>query len=271
MRKTLDAGRQQQKEKYDYELPSGMVRYLNELGMLRMAQGCDKEAEELFEQGIDLGTELPGKDHPHKLRCVNGLAIIYIRQQRYEEAKTLLERVLAGRKLKLGEDHPETIKTINDLGILYREQKNYEQAEKFLTEAYDRRQAILGPEHPHTLESIHELGILYKEQSLYDEAEKLLLEAVNGRRLKLGDSSHQMSEADTTASVKALPLSNRGRILRLWLRRQTVISAVFYLCPDQRPPAFCVRCLLVTRLSRRDTRQSAELPCRWRLFDSPRR
>jgi tetratricopeptide (TPR) repeat protein/tRNA A-37 threonylcarbamoyl transferase component Bud32 len=187
--KTLEAGRQWQKEQYDSQNHSGMVRCLNELGLLYLAQGRDKEAEEQFEQGIDLGArELTGKDHPHMLRCVNGLAIIRIKQHRYDDAKTLLERVLAGRKLKLGEDHPETIKTINDLGILYREQKNYEQAEKFLTEAYDRRKAILGPEHPHTLESIHELGILYKELSLYDEAEKLLLEAVNGRRLKLGDT-----------------------------------------------------------------------------------
>ena len=184
--KTSDTGSRWQVEEYDSRDTSGMVRCMNELGILRLTQGRYKEAEEMFEQGIDLGAcELPGIDHPHMLRCVNGLAMIRIKQHRYEEAETLLERALAGRKLKLGEDHPETIKTINDLGLLHREKKNYVQAERFLTTALKARQAKLGDDHPHTLESVHELAVLYKEQSRYDKAEKLLLEALKGRRLKL--------------------------------------------------------------------------------------
>jgi tetratricopeptide (TPR) repeat protein/tRNA A-37 threonylcarbamoyl transferase component Bud32 len=185
--KALIAGSQSQIGGYEAKFYSNMVRCMNELGQLYLAQGDDEKAEKWFEQGIDIGTRgLPGKDHPHMLRNVNELALIRIKQQRYDEAQTLLDRALAGRKLKLGEDHPETLETLNDLGLLYRAQKRYDQAEKFLTEALEARQAKLGPDHPHTLESIHELAVLYKEKGDYDKAEPLLLEAIEGRRLKLG-------------------------------------------------------------------------------------
>jgi len=184
---TLDACRKQYQETNDDQIPGGTVRCLYELAVLRLVQGRDKEAEDLFQEGIDLGAgELPGKDHPWMLRNVNGLAIIRIKQQRYEEAKTLLERALVGRKLKLGEDHPETIKTIHDLGLLHREQKHYEEAEKLLTEALDKRQTTLGADHPHTLESAHELGVLYMVQARYEDAQPLLLEAFHGREARLG-------------------------------------------------------------------------------------
>jgi tetratricopeptide (TPR) repeat protein len=185
----LDAGRQPQtaRARANAQHASGMVRCMNELALLRLAQGRDQEAEALFEQGMDFGArELPGRDHPHMLRNVNGLAIIRIKQQRYEEAKTLLERALIGNKLKLGDDHPDTIKTWAYLGILHREQGQHEEAEKFLTEALDARRVKLGADHPHTLESVHELAVLYMRQSRYEDAERLLLEAFRGRQTKLG-------------------------------------------------------------------------------------
>ena len=184
---SLDAGHKVNEERKSVQHYGDIVRCMHELALLRLAQGRYKEAEELFEQGIDFGTrELPGKDHPYTLRHVNGLAIIHIKQQRYEEAKTLLGRALEGRKLKLGEDHPNTIRTIHYLGILYREQGEYDKAINFLTEAHSKRQITLGEDHPHTLASTHELAVLYMQQSLYDKAEPLLLDAFRGREIKLG-------------------------------------------------------------------------------------
>ena len=165
----------------------GRVRCIHQLALLRLVQGHDKEAEELFQQGIDVGDrELPGKDHPSMLRNVNGLALIRIKQQRYDEAKILLDRALIGRKLKLGEHHPDTIKTIHDFGILHREQGHFEEAEKRLTEALSARRIKLGPDHPHTLESMHELAVLYIAQNDYEKAAPLLVETYNGREAKLG-------------------------------------------------------------------------------------
>ena len=182
---TLDACHQGQTEGTDPVYNGCLVRCINELALVYVAQNCDNEATDLFKEAIEIGgRELPGKDHPWTLRNINGLAIIHMRQQRYEEAKTLLERALTGRKLKLGEDHPETIKTINDLGILYREQGQYEKTENLLIDAHNKRQMTLGKDHPHTLQSVHELSILYKEQGDYAKAKKFLLEAIEGRRLK---------------------------------------------------------------------------------------
>ena len=191
LRKTLDIDRQWQGHITErvVQFYTCMVRCMNELALLYLAQGRYKEAEEMFEQGIDLGArELPGKDHPATLRNVNGLAILRIKQNHYEEADTLLNWALAGRKLKLGDDHPKTLETINDLGILYREQHQFDKAEQFLTEAYKKRQTILGEDHPHTLQTIHELAILCTEQGRYEEAEELLHKVIAGRRLKLGDT-----------------------------------------------------------------------------------
>ena len=176
-----------------------IVRCMHELGLLRLAQGRYKDAEDWFEQGKELGdTELPGKDHPYMLLNINGLAIIRIKQQRYEEANTLLERALEGRKLKLGEGHPNTIRTIHYFGILYREQGQFDKAEQFLIEALNKRKTKLSEDHPHTLQTMHELGMLYKEQARYEEAEKYLFETVEGRLLKLGDTHPHKIESSNT-------------------------------------------------------------------------
>lgn len=186
---SLDAGHKEKEENKNVQFYNCMGRCMHELGLLRLAQGDYKKAEELFEQGIEFSADkLPGKDHPVTLRHVNGLAIICIKQQLYEKAETLLERALAGQELKLGPDHPDVLKTINDFGILYREQGQYDKAENFLTKARRKRQTILGEDHPHTLQTMHELAVLYKEQGHYDKAEPLLIEAIDGRRLKLGDT-----------------------------------------------------------------------------------
>ena len=188
-RKQIEVGRKWREEKGDINYFSGMVRCMHELGLLHLAQGNDKKAEELFIEGIEYGNRaLPGKDHPHMLRNINGLAIIRIKQKRYEEARTLLERALEGRKLKLGEDHPNTIRTIHYFGILYREQGQYDKAENLLIEAHKKRHTILGEEHPHTIQTMHELAVLYKEQGRFKEAEELLNKALEGRRLKLSDT-----------------------------------------------------------------------------------
>jgi len=188
--KTLDTARQRHKKEKQrvIQFSSCMLRCMNELALLYLAQGHHAKAEELFEQGIDFGARwLPGKDHPDTLRNVNDLAILRIKQERYDEADTLLNRALAGRKVKLGDDHPKTLETINDLDILHREQGQYDEAERLLIEAHKKRQTTLGEDHPHALESAHELAVLHKEQGDYDKAEPLLQEAVEGRRLKLGD------------------------------------------------------------------------------------
>jgi non-specific serine/threonine protein kinase/serine/threonine-protein kinase len=186
---SLDAGHKVNEENKNVQHYGGIVRCIHELGLLRLTQSRYKEAEDWFEQGMDLGiTELPGKDHPYMLRHVNGLAIIRIKQQQYQEAKTLLERALEGRKLKLGEDHPNTIRTIHYFGILYREQGQFDNAEQFLIEAHKKRRSILDEDHPHTLQTMHELAILYKEQERYEEAEELLNKVIKGRRLKIGDT-----------------------------------------------------------------------------------
>ncbi len=168
---SLDAGHKEKEENKNVQFYNVMGRCIHELGLLRLAQGDYKNAEELFEQGVEFGADkLPGKDHPVTLRHVNGLAIIRIKQHLYEKAETLLERALAGQKLKLGHDHPDTIKTIHDFGILYREQGQFDKAEQFLIEAVEGRRLKLGDGHPHTIESINNLIDLYEDWNKPEKA-----------------------------------------------------------------------------------------------------
>jgi len=170
---TLDACRQGQEEESDPIYYDCMVRCMNELALLHLAQEHYAEAEELFQQGIDIGgRELPGKDHPHTLRHINGLGVLCSKQERYEEAGKLFEQALAGRKLKLGEDHPETLETKNDLGVLYKEQGKYQEAEPLLLEAVKGRILKLGDKHPHTQKSLKNLIDLYEGWGKPEEAEK---------------------------------------------------------------------------------------------------
>ena len=178
--KTLNAQRHKYGDKGD-ENNRMMIRCMNELALLYVIQGCDKEAEDLFTEGIALGeSELPGKDHPFTLRHVNGLGVLRTKQGRYDDAVTLFNRALAGRRLKLGEDHPETLETINDIGVLYMGQGRYEEAEKYLREAVEGRCLKLGDTHPHTLESWNNLINLYEAWNKPEQAEKWRLQLPSG-------------------------------------------------------------------------------------------
>ena len=196
LRESLNAGRKRDEEDRSWRFVASMVRCMHELGLLRLAQGDDEEAERLFAEGIEYGSrELPGKDHPHTLRNMHGLATIRIKQERYEEADRLLERVLTGQELKLGKDHPRRLQTINDFGVLRREQQHYDEAESLFHQALEGRQLKLGDDHPDTLESKYDLAVLYKEKDNYAKAEPLLLEVIEGRRLKLGDTHPHTKES----------------------------------------------------------------------------
>jgi serine/threonine protein kinase/tetratricopeptide (TPR) repeat protein len=185
--KTLEACRQGQEEGADRTYDNCMVRCLNELALLHLAQQRYEKAEELFERGIDLGERaLPGQDHPFTLRHVNGLGVLRTKQHLYEAAETLFNRALEGRKRKLGEDHPYTLETIHDFGVLRREQQRYEEAESLLLQALHGRQRKLGNDHPVCFESMHELAVLYIRQARDEDAERLLLDAFHGRETKLG-------------------------------------------------------------------------------------
>ncbi|MBN1510320.1 MAG: serine/threonine protein kinase [Sedimentisphaerales bacterium] len=184
---SLNAGHEMDEWKQEVQFCNALGRCMHELALLRLAQGRDEDAEELFKQGIDFGTvNLPGEDHPVTLRHVNGLATIRIMQKQYREAEALLERALAGQTLKLGPDHPDTLKTIHDFGILRQEQGELDEAQKRLMEALEARQVKLGRDHRHTLETVHQLGVLHLRQARYEDAERLLLEAFHGRETKLG-------------------------------------------------------------------------------------
>jgi len=221
---SLDAGRKKKDERVQHY--GAIVRCLHELGLLYLAQGRDKEAEDMFKQGIDFGTrELPGKDHPHMLRNVNGLATIRIKQKRYEDAESLLQRALAGQELKLGPDHPDVLKTIKNFGLLYREQGQFDKAEQFLIEARNKRQTKLGKDHPHTLQTMHELAVLYKQQKRYEEAEELLHKVIMGRRLKLGDT-HPHTIESINSLIELYEALNEPEKAKQWIGKLSEVTVV---------------------------------------------
>ena len=147
------------------------------LGKFYQGQGIYNQAEQWFEQCLEVCRERLGEQHFQIATSLNNLANLYLSQGRYEDAEPLL---LQSRKLleqALGERHSDVAASLNNLAELYRLQGRYEDAEPLLLQSLE-----LLKQHPERATSLNNLALLYLEQRRYNEAEPLFRKSLELRR-----------------------------------------------------------------------------------------
>jgi CHAT domain-containing protein/Tfp pilus assembly protein PilF len=165
-----------------------VAQTLNNLGLVRAAQGRYTEAEELYRRALAIREQALGANHPAVGESLNNLANTYQSQGKYGEAEDLLKRALAIREQALGANHPRVAATLSNLGYVHAAQAKYSEAEGLLKRALAIREKALGASHPEVGQILSNLGLVYGDQGKYVEAEALLRRALAIREQALGTS-----------------------------------------------------------------------------------
>ncbi|KAI0197415.1 hypothetical protein EV127DRAFT_450364 [Xylaria flabelliformis] len=104
--------------------------------------GRYKEAEEIYQQTLDLKEEVLGEKHPNTLSTMNNLALVFSKQGRYKEAEEIYQQTLSVKEEVLGRKHPDTLITINNLAYNLFWQDRYEEAEEMCRQTLQLREEV---------------------------------------------------------------------------------------------------------------------------------
>ena len=157
------------------------------VGILFHSQGRFREAKEVEERAVSLGTKFLGQEHPLTLTSMSNLASTYRGLGDLEGAKELQERVYEVFRRLLGEEHPDTLTSMGNLGLTYWKLGDLEGAKELQERAYEVRRRVLGEEHPDTLTSMGNLGLTYGGLGDLEGAKELQERVYEGRRRVLGE------------------------------------------------------------------------------------
>jgi non-specific serine/threonine protein kinase/serine/threonine-protein kinase len=92
--------------------------FTNTLGLVRMGQDRDAEAEQIHLKNLANRRRVLGDDHPDTLSSLWNLARVYTKEGRPAEAIPLVEKVLDARRRLLGDDHADTRRAAQELQAL---------------------------------------------------------------------------------------------------------------------------------------------------------
>lgn len=159
---------------------------LQELAMLRRAQGEYATAEGLLRQALTMREHFFGNDHPSVAEALNELALVVYDLGDQQEAESLLRRALAiCRALPAEEELLST--TLNNLALAVHYRGNYEGAEPLYREALAIKRRLHPGDHIDVAIYLNNLGTLLHDQERFQEAELLYRESLGMRRHLLGD------------------------------------------------------------------------------------
>jgi tetratricopeptide (TPR) repeat protein len=175
------------------------MRLMSLEGSVNRSMGRYEQAEQLFQQCLDIKNRVYGPDHPDTLSSVEEVAIVFQYQGRYEAAEPLLQRVLDTRTNALGPDHSDTLSSVNNLAALHQHQGKYDAAGPLYQRVLKARTDSLGAEHPDTLNCANNLAALYQRQGKYTAAEPLFKQTLDTCARILGPE-----HPDTLISVNNL-------------------------------------------------------------------
>jgi tetratricopeptide (TPR) repeat protein len=148
------------------------------------------EAELLYQQTLDLCTQVLHDEHSLTAEVLLRLGTLYMEQGRFEKAKSLLQRGLHIREHLSGSKHSDVADALNRIATLYSNQNKYEEAKLYFQRALRIREQVPDSKFAASLNS---LANLYARQGKYEEAEPLLQRALQIWEEELGPMHIQTS------------------------------------------------------------------------------
>ncbi|KAI1439328.1 hypothetical protein F5Y02DRAFT_143448, partial [Annulohypoxylon stygium] len=110
--------------------------------------GKYNEAEQMYQQTLELRERVLGRENPSTLDSMNNLAEVFRSQGKYEEAEQMHRQTLELTERVLGRENPSTLTSMNNLAGVFRNQGKYEEAEQMHRQTLELKERVLGRENP---------------------------------------------------------------------------------------------------------------------------
>lgn len=155
------------------------------LAWARHDEGRLGEAQELFEQAVEICERQFGPDHLQTQYRRYGLATVLHSQGQLDSARVLFERSLAACEEALPPGHPDLAYDLTGLAGVLRDQARLDEARAMLERALRIREQKLGPSH-RTAQTLHALATVLRRQGDMAGAIAMFERALRIRSEKLG-------------------------------------------------------------------------------------
>jgi eukaryotic-like serine/threonine-protein kinase len=162
-----------------------------ELGMLRLQQGQNGEAKDLFVRSLGI-LETSNAPQADISAVLDDLATVYTREQQWALAKQTYERSLEIDRRVLGDDHARVTTRLNNLAIVAQNMGDLPKAESLYREAIRRHEGTYGERHPETALVKGNLGLLLQREGRLAEAEPLLRGALDAKLAVYGADNYKV-------------------------------------------------------------------------------
>ncbi len=175
---------------------------LNNLGLLKTAQGCYEEAETLYLRALDTKRLLLGEHHLNYVSTASNLGSLYAAQWRLDDAQAWFLKTLDIRLHVLGEQHFDTQLSQYNLAWWHEQCQQGEKAGKLYQKILQARHTSLGPQHPDTVLAKLWVADNYQAQGhwidaklMYSKAKKALHEILEQSPVQHGVLQQRLKHA----------------------------------------------------------------------------
>ncbi|MEO0536102.1 MAG: tetratricopeptide repeat protein [Cyanobacteria bacterium P01_A01_bin.123] len=146
------------------------LKLSSQQGTLARIQGHYPQAEQVFQQVIQLVEDQGLRHQPIWIRLLNDLAIVYKYWGKFEAAEDLYQTALAALIERHGEQHIEVATIYHNLGGLNHSRRHYVEAEPYARKSYQLHVDLLGADHAKTIADAAALGSILHGLEQYDDA-----------------------------------------------------------------------------------------------------
>ncbi len=159
---------------------------LNDLAVLRQAQGDYPAAEALHQEAYAMWRKLLPEDHVDLAISLSNLGSLARDQGDFDKAERLLSQALEIRREAYGEEHERVVASLNNLSGVQYAKGDYAAAEQSLREVLRLSRKINGNVSTNVARFVSNLGLVLHMRGAYDAAEAYYQEAYTTRRTLLG-------------------------------------------------------------------------------------
>ncbi|KAH8804492.1 violaceus kinesin [Xylogone sp. PMI_703] len=156
------------------------------VGKCLYSNGEYLEAEQMYQQTLNLKTTVLGDNHPDTLKSAANLAEALSHRGQYKAAERMHRKTLEARKRILGKRHPDVMVSMQYLAQVLVLQGRLIEAEQMHRETRYLRIKVLGAECPSTLSSMSYLAECLSKLGRYADAEQMHEQTLKTRIKVLG-------------------------------------------------------------------------------------
>lgn len=175
--------------------PELRAEYLNQLGLVKKAEGKYPEALKHHEEAVALRRRFLGGRSPDLAVSIGDAGVDLYTLGRYPEAFARFQEALKIQEGTLGPRHPEVARTLDRIGVTLYQQGRYRDSLPYLRRALGIREAALGPEHRLVADSLNNIGNSLDLLNLREEALANFRRVYEIRKKVFGDSHPDVAAA----------------------------------------------------------------------------